>query len=78
MNQSLLSNRSAPADKPRYYFASQVTGEGKAVPFADASAIAHGEVYLNLVNRDLVRDVWHVRFVATKDGTKVKVEWESE
>ncbi|EXJ90443.1 hypothetical protein A1O1_03545 [Capronia coronata CBS 617.96] len=62
----------------RFYFASQVTAEGKVVPESEVSAVAHGEVYVNLVNRDLVRDVWHVKFSANKEGTKVKVEWESE
>jgi hypothetical protein len=66
------------ADEVSFYFASQVTGDGLPVPYPDVSGIAHGEVYLNLVNRDMLREVWDVRFVANKEGTKVKVDWESE
>ncbi|KAL2432253.1 hypothetical protein ABEF95_004403 [Exophiala dermatitidis] len=62
----------------RFYFASQVTGEDKPVPYQEVSGLAHGEVYLNLVNRDLARNVWHVKFTANKDGTKARVEWETE
>ncbi|KAG9781161.1 hypothetical protein KCU88_g3541, partial [Aureobasidium melanogenum] len=62
----------------RFYFASQVTGEDKPVPYQEVSGLAHGEVYLNLVNRDLARNVWHIKFTANKDGTKARVEWETE
>ena len=51
----------------RYYFASQVSEAGEAVP-RDLSGPAHGDVYWKIANGELGGDRWDLRFVANSEG----------
>jgi len=57
-------------DENRIDHPSRFIREGKAVPYPAIGAVAHGEVYLHLVNRDGMSSSWRVQ--------KSTVEWESE
>lgn len=52
----------------RFYFASQVTADGGAVPYHDVSGEAHGDLYWKVVNGEMGLNGWDLRFVVNSDG----------
>ncbi|SPO07020.1 uncharacterized protein DNG_09714 [Cephalotrichum gorgonifer] len=53
----------------RFYFASQVTEEGRAVSYPGVSGDAHGDAYWRIVKGEIEEGNWDLRFVANSDGS---------
>ncbi|KFY86059.1 hypothetical protein V498_07609 [Pseudogymnoascus sp. VKM F-4517 (FW-2822)] len=58
----------------RFYFTSQVTADGGAVPYHDVSGEAHGDLYWKVVNGEMGLSGWDLRFVVNSDGGVIERE----